>query len=1202
LQAGCTHENAFLIVSTATMAKTSASFLGSHIQLQPPEEPQPEGLASPPHRHKHFRAAIVLSICSGLVAVSFGISGHSVFPWEGTGAIDTSTSSLRGEVTQLESDRCAKYPYLKFIKTEYSNLANRGPDRGRGEGIVYRTLDLGGGAGDEYGKEVLLVINATSAYFPFASRLNGMTGKYGSINLRAGSSVDLRMRMYDAETMALLVMPEMAFTFFDLDAGHNGASQESVSLNGFSSYHLTSDTELVVTTGSDGGYTFTASTYGNSSDNPKDPMFLTEQQKNRAVSLLFHQISDLTCTLKAGPGRNPRFFIFVGRPSLLCAVTVQAGFKPPLPDLHFQPPREVPVVPDEGQIFVKWTVHKGQDVKKGDVLCRTSKKGGMPVSVLAPCFGRVKSLQRLVPGDEIDMRLSDKTIAVIQSEHLLALKANGTVQKAAVAPAGHAFKSWLTQVGKVVVKGDPVAELWDEAGKTVQMKVTHSGFVAAIQNGLRPHEKVDLIEDHNLATVSKFPALEVKITQVPTNVKADDIFVKYLKKKGDHLRKGDKIIMVRNKLGVEQYILSQEAGRIVNWQANLREGMIVGDALKTEGLAANLATIDMGTSSQAQLYFNAWLREVGALVQPGDAIAEIKDANGRITKLRAERGGVIIDRVDLKQGDLVRGITNSNVAKIGRFAPLSVKKGQAATVVPSGMRFRSWLKHSGDLITKGDSLATLDDMQGRSGFAVAATSGLVVKQHEALKPGMPIDRVMEDHNVATVGKLHSLKVETGEGGVDVPDGHWFFKEWRAKTGDTVKAGDPICEVKQASWNSCSRQASTMTLGAGADPCEAVLQAPKDGVVRERQELLRAGYDLGSVLFGPTIAVVSKLPGPGPVGFREVTIDAPEQAVFKGWLVQTGDHVMFGDPIAEVMLPLRLLREANGTVRRLEGITHGIPSPAMGTVTWEQSLNPDLRIGDQQVGRNIAKLRRDLPYWLFVLCAIGLLMGILIVLFYSMKEASPHYSSMKTPQLPEKNKLLNANQDWADLHRPGIDFTSGDRMHTVYPKYRPLGIKHGFTAPIFVNGFTVNSYAKRELGVEIGWKLVRVGNTDLDENPHFGEVNDYLSDFVKNFPVYPLILEFSEGARRHKAPSSRPAPQTFRFSDRPIGIDLSMRAPFRVTKVHEDSPAHQQGILVGWELIKIGDWEVENAATAREVLTNFNEGVQALDCCGRNFGQ
>jgi len=308
-------------------------------------------------------------------------------------------------------------------------------------------------------------------------------------------------------------------------------------------------------------------------------------------------------------------------------------------------------------------------------------------------------------------------------------------------------------------------------------------------------------------------------------------------------------------------------------------------------------------------------------------------------------------------------------------------------------------------------------------------------------------------------------------------------------------------------------------------------------------------------------------------------------------------------IAEVMLPLRLLREVNGTVRRLQGITHGIPSPATGTVTWEQHLNPDLTIGDQQVGCSIATLRRDFPYWVYVLCAIGQLIAILIVLFCSMKKSNPYYSFMRTSEIPEKNNLHATQQDWADLHRPGIDFTSGDRVHTVYPKYRPLGIKHGFTAPIVVNGFTVNSYAKRDLGVNIGWKLVRIGNKDLNDNLRFGEVNDLLSDFVKNFPVYPLTLEFVEEARGRKASSSQPPPpQSFRFSDRPIGIDFSMRAPFKVTNVHEDSPAHQQGIEVGWQLTKIGNWEVENAVSAREVLTNFNEGVQALDCCGRNGGQ
>eukprot|EP00411_Alexandrium_monilatum_P047522 CAMPEP_0175461424 /NCGR_PEP_ID=MMETSP0095-20121207/68153_1 /TAXON_ID=311494 /ORGANISM="Alexandrium monilatum, Strain CCMP3105" /LENGTH=224 /DNA_ID=CAMNT_0016762477 /DNA_START=53 /DNA_END=728 /DNA_ORIENTATION=- len=67
---------------------------------------------------------------------------------------------------------------------------------------------------------------------------------------------------------------------------------------------------------------FMSSMPGSGSDNPRDPLALTVQQKNRAVTIEFDDFSELNVTLGCTSGRYARYFMFVARPSLLCARTV----------------------------------------------------------------------------------------------------------------------------------------------------------------------------------------------------------------------------------------------------------------------------------------------------------------------------------------------------------------------------------------------------------------------------------------------------------------------------------------------------------------------------------------------------------------------------------------------------------------------------------------------------------------------------------------------------------------------------------------------------------------------------------------------------------------------------------------------------------------------------------------------------------------
>jgi len=111
------------------------------------------------------------------------------------------------------------------------------------------------------------------------------------------------------------------FTFFDLDMAPNGETIEYVKAWGFHTATLTEHSELTRTNTSDGSMTFTASKEGNGDDGPEDPLMLTIQQKNRALTLEWANFTEFDLEFGCSDGWHTRYFTFVARPSLWCAQT-----------------------------------------------------------------------------------------------------------------------------------------------------------------------------------------------------------------------------------------------------------------------------------------------------------------------------------------------------------------------------------------------------------------------------------------------------------------------------------------------------------------------------------------------------------------------------------------------------------------------------------------------------------------------------------------------------------------------------------------------------------------------------------------------------------------------------------------------------------------------------------------------------------------
>jgi len=229
-----------------------------------------------------------------------------------------SASELFSAATRLDDNPCASFPYLRLEKLVQNNLGGKGPDRGE-EGLVFKAVDVA----RSVHRPVLLKVNAKSGYRPWDSKDNGFSGEYASINLVSGSSVDLEISLRHVDTDDLVHLPVGALTFFDLNTGKNNTSIESVTISGFEEAKLSMSSELMQSKNGDGTSAFSGSTYG-SSDNPTDLQFLTEQQRSRAVTLMFKDLDrPIPVTLSATAGVGPRSFTFAGRPSVLCAAKVE---------------------------------------------------------------------------------------------------------------------------------------------------------------------------------------------------------------------------------------------------------------------------------------------------------------------------------------------------------------------------------------------------------------------------------------------------------------------------------------------------------------------------------------------------------------------------------------------------------------------------------------------------------------------------------------------------------------------------------------------------------------------------------------------------------------------------------------------------------------------------------------------------------------
>lgn len=269
---------------------------------------------------------------------------------------------------------CEEFPNLDFLWVAHSNLNNLGPDRGA-EGLVYRVRSY-------KGEHMEMVFNAMHDFKAFDSKMFGLHGFYGSLNVMERFNAHLKVTFKDWETKKPVTVEEFAMTFYDIDEGFAHAGIEEVTIQGDWTVAIVSkQTSIDVVHSPDfQKIKFRSTMPSMAMDSPTHPLTLTYQQFQKAVTVRFNDVDSFEISFRVvTAGAHHRFFEFAGEASILCA-HLPSGGKAPVGKAYWNPKKRAPpgLVPrrpfetvaltKHKWIFEGWKVIEGAAIRPHDVI------------------------------------------------------------------------------------------------------------------------------------------------------------------------------------------------------------------------------------------------------------------------------------------------------------------------------------------------------------------------------------------------------------------------------------------------------------------------------------------------------------------------------------------------------------------------------------------------------------------------------------------------------------------------------------------------------------------------------------------------------------------------------------------------------------------------------------------------------------------
>jgi len=594
-------------------------------------------------------------------------------------------------------------------------------------------------------------------------------------------------------------------------------------------------------------------------------------------------------------------------------------------------------------------------------------------------------------------------------------------------------------------------------------------------------------------------------------------------------------------------------------------------------------------------------------VPKGNLIAELK-VKGKSVDVSMPEDGVVTRKSSLKAGDPVTEgvqllkyeLPKSVVLPRGPALPTPSKNATSPEVTekvlsPDPGVLEEWKKKVGEKITDGDPIATIHVNGENEDVYYKGEPGFVTRE-APFEPGDPI-AAGTDLGVASQG---------------------VFIGWNFDVGDEVKKGDVVSSMKQGG--------SVVTL-----------KAPKSGTVLQKSAE-KAGDLIGFEKKTPGSVVIGshlpKLPFPVvPNGSTAPTaMTAPEGAwlKLKTWETETGDKVKADEIIA--------------TAEDLKGKSYNLTSKSGGFIVSKQDIVPGDFIGPEDdlvlVGKEkLAAGGSAFPWWVFIVLIVLCCVCLMLILCRPEPQQEPpkqetpppppvlvaerkaEYSQPPAPEpkpepklepkpepkpepkaepvaaalpepVPEVKEEPKAEELNPDVEPPPPrEGSDGTHLHfdnkLFHCEYHPLGIKFRAHAPIKVEDFAFNSYAKH-IGVQKGMVLTKIKDEDIHESKKFKDVDHKLLEAMRPLPLWPMRIDFKTEDGHKKV--------TY-FKSHPIGIDFTKHAPIKVEHVKKGSLAEQEGVKPHMEVIRMGDVDVTEDHSFKHVNQMLHDGLNHLPLLG-----
>jgi len=408
----------------------------------------------------------------------------------------------------------------------------------------------------------------------------------------------------------------------------------------------------------------------------------------------------------------------------------------------------------------------------------------------------------------------------------------------------------------------------------------------------------------------------------------------------------------------------------------------------------------------------------------------------------------------------------------------------------------------------------------------------------------------------------------------------IFIRWMADMHQEVQEGDPIALVQ---------------------PHKTIIKAPHAGKIVAKAPL-KHGDVIDDRMVDHNIATLDERLDPLPVSAKleEKGEEEPRSLYFVKWLKEIGDPVKKGDPLCKLSTndPLKSGGQL-GKVTTVHAEADGFLKSREPFVMGDEIGDVKQNIKGKAVIAVIEPEEPGIPWWVWLLLAAALALCIaLLLLLCCFPKEKPKETYKALP--PVKDALPPPPPPPAAVP-PGLRLDFDDHLgniKTIYATYRPLGIINRESAPINVDDLTFNSYAM-SMGVRETWTIVRVGNVDVRGKTNYSEVKGLVNDGLKNYPIWPLKMELTQGGSGAK--------QSYEFPCRPLGFEFDNKAPIKVKQVYPNSQAQEKGMKGAkdnetWVVSNLNNIDLPiEEHDFQKVFGMLKDGTRALDPYSTNDG-